>query len=1072
MSNCTSSGREEEDHERMEVALFEDAAFWEELQPWETACETKQVRIRKFVEAILRRDTSSVDSCESSYRTARGPARASSASTARYLDYCQLDEACGPCGAAGAGGGVEDADFSADQRRKARLLQAKLFRPRQLFVGENNNKEEDEAQLLLGESLPCLWAGTAGSSSRLHYDTTGTNYILQLHGRKRWLLFPPNAPAPAAEVGTSRVEVLMPETRLPFEETTVFSHGAVGDSLAEYVESYRLIDRERRRLSKKIPQLDEEDVKGDDPRFQGVPGGGRAGIAGGKATKTKTKSPQLRSTSWERASCSAQEQQQQQRQHEDDTSTSGVIDEEDHVDEDVTMEDCEQQDPPEQRPLAAAPPSEASLLLEMQLQRPLTVLLNPGDLLFLPRHWWHATIAVDKACLALNQWVPHSLDSHAKKTESLCRCLVGALATRYAEHLEQGGAAGGAGAVLARDEILALVKRDRRNKQKIFCHEELADLVGRCHVIICMLLSDEPTLAAVTQICDVWDEKGRSHMIEMSLKEASKPHAGAEEEEGEEGNKQGKLANLLLVNCATLSPSTVQLLNDRAGGSKDVQFVNCSVTGRPEHATKRMLCAWIASEDPDAAQQVAHSITPPFARLRLDCTASAKYKICTNFLVYGMGELLGECLCLLDAAGVERDRLLDFTQGGVLPGLIADVYAKKMVHREFRRKPIGADLQVAKKDLALMKRLQLGLETGGAVPLPPGSGGRTSSTKPALPILDTVLAHVEAQMAAVKLAAEKEGEQGTPETEWWASYHVLSRTPEPLRFSTFWEGFPETLRYLGRVFREQGPFDGLLGFSQGGMVVHHLVNFVGARYGGDFERAADAYEAGFSERVRADLIANAGDVLPHIKGVTYDGLAGDAADRKIAALPAGPVQNWGPLSTVRFVVSLSSAVPHDSSFPTAGRLQARRPRFPELSCLSIFHEADTVVRPEKSRMGLEGNYGDVLLVEESRRSSSTGPGGSDFSEEDDRQKMNAHRVPRWEELSEENQEKLITFVEQMQQKVALYDALLGPAADDAKRPDFNKRIGGQEPAFLAKQVDVATGTAPDVLDGSTRRSKL
>ena len=38
-----------------------------------------------------------------------------------------------------------------------------------------------------------LWVGSRGCHTPLHYDTYGRNLVAQLHGTKRWTLFPPSA---------------------------------------------------------------------------------------------------------------------------------------------------------------------------------------------------------------------------------------------------------------------------------------------------------------------------------------------------------------------------------------------------------------------------------------------------------------------------------------------------------------------------------------------------------------------------------------------------------------------------------------------------------------------------------------------------------------------------------------------------------------------------------------------------------------------------------------------------------------------------------------------------------------
>ncbi|XP_040912550.1 HSPB1-associated protein 1 homolog [Toxotes jaculatrix] len=56
-----------------------------------------------------------------------------------------------------------------------------------------------------------LWIGTEGANTPCHLDSYGCNLVLQVQGRKRWHLFPPE--------DTSK---LYP-TRIPYEESSVFS---------------------------------------------------------------------------------------------------------------------------------------------------------------------------------------------------------------------------------------------------------------------------------------------------------------------------------------------------------------------------------------------------------------------------------------------------------------------------------------------------------------------------------------------------------------------------------------------------------------------------------------------------------------------------------------------------------------------------------------------------------------------------------------------------------------------------------------------------------------------------------
>uniref|UniRef100_A0ACB8G1M8 HSPB1-associated protein 1 n=1 Tax=Sphaerodactylus townsendi TaxID=933632 RepID=A0ACB8G1M8_9SAUR len=56
-----------------------------------------------------------------------------------------------------------------------------------------------------------LWVGSSGANTPCHLDSYGCNLVLQVQGRKRWHLYPPEDSS-----------FLYP-TRIPYEESSVFS---------------------------------------------------------------------------------------------------------------------------------------------------------------------------------------------------------------------------------------------------------------------------------------------------------------------------------------------------------------------------------------------------------------------------------------------------------------------------------------------------------------------------------------------------------------------------------------------------------------------------------------------------------------------------------------------------------------------------------------------------------------------------------------------------------------------------------------------------------------------------------
>jgi HSPB1-associated protein 1 len=67
-----------------------------------------------------------------------------------------------------------------------------------------------------------LWWGTRLARTPCHQDTYGCNIVVQLYGRKHWLLFNPDKSPSHGEAMTSTEAVLMP-TRIPYEESSVLA---------------------------------------------------------------------------------------------------------------------------------------------------------------------------------------------------------------------------------------------------------------------------------------------------------------------------------------------------------------------------------------------------------------------------------------------------------------------------------------------------------------------------------------------------------------------------------------------------------------------------------------------------------------------------------------------------------------------------------------------------------------------------------------------------------------------------------------------------------------------------------
>ncbi|XP_014445667.1 HSPB1-associated protein 1 isoform X2 [Tupaia chinensis] len=63
-----------------------------------------------------------------------------------------------------------------------------------------------------------------------------------------------------------------------------------------------------------------------------------------------------------------------------------------------------------------------------------TVTLNPGQVLFVPRHWWHYVESIDPVTVSINSWIELEEDHFARVEEAITRTLVCALKTAEDPH--------------------------------------------------------------------------------------------------------------------------------------------------------------------------------------------------------------------------------------------------------------------------------------------------------------------------------------------------------------------------------------------------------------------------------------------------------------------------------------------------------------------------------------------------------------------------------------------------------------------------------------------------------------
>ncbi|CAD7937372.1 unnamed protein product [Amoebophrya sp. A25] len=264
------------------------------------------------------------------------------------------------------------------------------------------------------------------------------------------------------------------------------------------------------------------------------------------------------------------------------------------------------------------------------------------------------------------------------------------------------------------------------------------------------------------------------------------------------------------VNCATLSPECIARLQKKISdaccisSNKILGFVNCAVTGRPDSVQQGELRCFISTggspigNDEFLAKHVAEKVAPCWCKDRrqiqivshTDVTASARLKLASNFLIYGMAEVLGETMNMVDAAGLNRDFVASFAKS-LFPNTAVDKYAERMVKRDFALSEKGSSLGLAHKDMKMLYSMlaessndaaAVGVEadrpwwfgedetpTAGGTPISTPrffpDGEQVSENAAKFPVLNMLGCHMGAQLAHSPRGADQEWVSITEEIE-------------------------------------------------------------------------------------------------------------------------------------------------------------------------------------------------------------------------------------------------------------------------------------------------------------------
>jgi len=201
---------------------------------------------------------------------------------------------------------------------------------------------------------------------------------------------------------------------------------------------------------------------------------------------------------------------------------------------------------------------------------------------------------------------------------------------------------------------------------------------------------------------------------------------------------------VIFVDMSTIYPTTVSQLAKRLEGTK-ARLMSCPVFGPPMAAKSAQLVA-VISGPVELHTRVKDLMVPAMARasidLGVDPTQGAKMKLCGNFMIVGILELLAEALTLGEASGVTQVKVLELLEI-IFPNPVFINYASKMANDTFST-DIGFMLSLGLKDIGHIQRL-------------------AADSSCVTPLADTAHRHM---VTAKKLNRIEEGEGEGKEWDW------------------------------------------------------------------------------------------------------------------------------------------------------------------------------------------------------------------------------------------------------------------------------------------------------------------
>lgn len=174
----------------------------------------------------------------------------------------------------------------------------------------------------------------------------------------------------------------------------------------------------------------------------------------------------------------------------------------------------------------------------------------------------------------------------------------------------------------------------------------------------------------------------------------------------------------ILVEQSTISPALAQQYAAKAKAS-GVIYLACPVMGPPVKAISGDLTVLMAGGGSDKVRAKVLALLIPVIGKKVielgyeDVAESLRLKLCGNYFITSLVEMVAEGMTLGEASGVGQDKVKELLDA-VFPNSLFGVYAGRMLNNTYKDE-IAFPITTAKKDVAHI--VQLAKDSGAKLPI-------------------------------------------------------------------------------------------------------------------------------------------------------------------------------------------------------------------------------------------------------------------------------------------------------------------------------------------------------------------